>query len=54
MRTGRPILFSVLLALGASGAVLTTTAIATTSTQASVTHVRTTNVSVAPNVYVHT
>jgi hypothetical protein len=53
MRTGRPILFSVLLALGAAGAVLTTPAIATASTKAPAAHVQAANTTVGPDVYVH-
>jgi hypothetical protein len=53
MRTGRPILFSVLLALGAAGAVLTTPAIATASTKAPAAHVQAVNTTVGPDVYVH-
>jgi len=54
MRTGRPILFSVLLALGAAGAVLTTPAIASASTKAPAAHVQTVKTLVGSNVYVHT
>jgi hypothetical protein len=54
MRTGRPILFSVILALSAAGAILTgpaTASAATTHTHAVHTH---SHLSVGLNVYYHT
>jgi hypothetical protein len=54
MRTGRPILFSVILALGASGAILASPAIATASTHAPAVQAHTTHLVVGPNVYFHT
>jgi hypothetical protein len=53
MRTGRSILFSVILALGAAGTILATSpAIASASTQAPAAHVHHV-MSVGPDVYYH-
>lgn len=54
MRTGRPILFSVILALSAAGAILTGPAIASAAaTHAPTVHTQT-HIVVGPNVYYHT
>jgi hypothetical protein len=53
MRTGRSILFSVILALGAAGTILATSpAIASASTQVPAAHVHHV-MSVGPDVYYH-
>jgi hypothetical protein len=53
MRTGRPILFSLILALGAAGTILATSpAIASAAPQAPAAHVHHV-MSVGPNVYYH-
>lgn len=53
MRTGRSILFSAILALGAAGTILATSpAIASAATQAKAAHVHTV-MSVGPDVYYH-
>jgi hypothetical protein len=53
MRTGRPIFFSVILALGAAGTILATSpAIASAAPQMRTAHVHVVT-SVGPNVYYH-
>jgi len=53
MRTGRTILFSVVLAFGASGAILASPAIAMAGTYAPAAPAHT-HIVVGPNVYLHT
>jgi hypothetical protein len=53
MRTGRPIFFSVILALGAAGTILATSpAVASAAPKAPAAHVHVV-MSVGPNVYYH-
>jgi hypothetical protein len=55
MRTGRTIIISAILALGAAGSILTTTAISTAAATATAAHATTSHVEadVAQGVYYH-
>jgi hypothetical protein len=54
MRTGRPIFFSLILALGAAGAVMASPAIASAATHAPNIGVHTNSTTVGSDVYMHT